>query len=112
MHTVETVSLKKIMASNEMLLNLAREEKWDDFMEMVEKYIIYLHDFIKRQAEIDGEGEKERLRHTLQKLLQNEEEIVQRLQRHLNVLSNKMTLLKQGKKCAQAYSAQNLQSFH
>lgn len=101
-----------IMHSNRELLNLAREEKWDEFIDTVEDYIICLSGFIEKRRGTLNEENKQALEEALRLLQENEKEMTKRLRSRLDFLTQKMSSLQQGKKCAQAYSTQITQSLH
>lgn len=103
---------EKIMHSNRELLNLAREEKWDEFIDTVEDYIICLSSFIEKRKGTLSSDNKQALNEALRLIQENEKEMTKRLCDRLDFLTQKMTSLQQGKKCAQAYSAQTRQSLH
>ncbi len=103
---------EKIMHSNRELLDLARAEKWDEFIDTVEDYIICLSGFIEKMRGTLSSDKKQALNEALRLLQENEKEMTERLRSRLDFLTQKMSSLQQGKKCAQAYSTQITQSFH
>ena len=105
-------SFEKIYQSNLDLLELTRQERWDEFTLLAETYIIALRDFVDEGTENLTPEEKERLTEAWQMLLENEAEMVSKLNGRLNVLRNEMSSLNQGNKCSKAYSSQMLSAYH
>lgn len=103
---------ENIVHVNQELLEHAREERWADFNQLIERYIICLNGFVETSSAMLTCEEKETLNLTLQALLRNENEMTERLRNRLDFLKRKMTALNQGTKCNQAYAAQLTSSFH
>lgn len=101
-----------IIQSNQDLLELTRQEKWDEFNVLAETYIIALHDFVEVQSHNMTQEERESFNECWQVLLKNEAEMVTKLNGRLNVLKKEMSSLRQGSKFSKAYSSQMLAGFH
>jgi len=97
-----------IYEQNLMLLNVVREERWQEFIALAESYIFLLNDVIDRIPEMLSGDEKEALRVLIRQLMANEQEIAERLSQRLSFLTEKMTMLQQGKQCSQFYNLQAL----
>lgn len=97
-----------IYKQNLMLLDVVREERWQDFITLAESYIFLLNDVIDHVPEKLNAEEKENLRVLIRQLLANEQEIAERLAKRLSFLKEKMLLLQQGKKGSQLYNLQAL----
>ena len=101
-----------IYESNLDLLELTKQEKWDEFTVLAETYIIALREFVDDQANNLTAEEKEQLNETWKVLLENEAEMFSKLNSRLTVLKKEMSSLRQGNKCSKAYSSQMLSAFH
>lgn len=91
-----------------MLLAMVREERWQEFIDLAERYIFMLNDIIDDIPEKLSAEEKDNLIVLIKKLLDNEQEIAERLEKRLLLLKEKMSSLQQGKQCGQFYSLQAL----
>lgn len=105
-------SFDTIRQSNQDLLELTRQEKWDEFNLLAESYIMALSEFVENQAESLTAEEKAQLNEAWKKLLENEAEMFSKLNSRLNVLKKEMSSLRQGNKCSKAYSSQMLSAYH
>lgn len=89
-----------------MLLEIVREERWQDFIEQAESYILLINSVIDDfTLKFDAE-EIIMLREMIELLQDNEREISERLEKRLILLKEKMTTLKKGKQCSQLYHLQ------
>lgn len=105
------MQFKNLYDINLNLVALVRQEKWDEFIEQAERYVIALHDVTKMDCrELSSEDKKE-LKALWQELLRNEDEIVKKLTSRMGVLGTEMAMLSKGRKCSQAYF-QQMKSFH
>lgn len=99
---------KYIYKQNLVLLDAVREERWQQFITLAERYIFLLNDAIDYVPENMSTDEKEMLRVLIRQLLENEKEIADRLARRLSSLTEQMSLMQQGKQCSQFYNLQAL----
>ncbi|EPE4190305.1 MULTISPECIES: flagellar protein FliT [Yersinia] len=103
---------ENIYELNLNLLEMARQGKWEEFIELAEIYIVTLHDVIERQPADMMQDEKKSLKIILTNLLENEGEITKTLKNRLDVLQKEISSLHLGKKCNKAYSSQFTSAFH
>ncbi|CNE63951.1 flagellar protein FliT [Yersinia mollaretii] len=112
MGNVQSEDYEDVYKLNLSLLEMAKEGKWDEFIELAEVYIITLHDIIENQPAEMMQDEKKNLSVMLTSLLENEDEITKTLKSRLDVLRKDMSSLQHGKKCSKAYSSQYTSAFH
>lgn len=105
-------AFETIYSSNLDLLQLVRQEKWDEFNLLAESYIISLRDFFDNQAKDLTAEEIGKLKDMWESVLQNEAEMFSKLTGRLDVLKKEMSTLRQGNKCSKAYSSQMLSACH
>ncbi|NIY48675.1 flagellar protein FliT [Cedecea colo] len=90
---------------NLKLLEMARLGEWQRFIELAENYVIRLQQVINNHPEILTSGEQEAIRILIEKLIENEAEIIKKLKNRLGALKTDISSLNRGKKCSLAYSA-------
>lgn len=94
------------------LLEMVKQEKWEEFIQMAEVYITQLHEVLANQPDDILPEEKSNLAVILGNLLENEDEIEKTLRNRLDVLKKEMSSLHRGKKGSEAYSTQFTSAFH
>jgi len=98
--------LQLLYKKNIMLLEIVREERWQDFIELAESYILLINSVIDDfTSKIDAD-EMVMLREMVRLLQDNEREIAERLEKRLALLKEKMMILKKGKQFSQLYLLQ------
>ncbi|WP_312629440.1 flagellar protein FliT [Scandinavium sp.] len=112
MANVLPLEYEKVYQLNENLLTLAKESKWDEFIELAEMYVTAVSDVLAKQPADMMEKEKENFASLLQCLVNNEVEIKKTLQKRLDFLKKDMSSLHIGKKCSEAYTRQYIAAFH
>lgn len=105
-------SFDAIYKSNLDLLELTKQEKWDEFTVLAESYIIALQYFVEGNGKNLTPEDKEQLKEVWNVLLENEQQMVSKLNSRLEVLKKQMSSLRQGNKCSKAYSSQMLSAYH
>lgn len=110
----ETISVyyHELYAINLELLEMVRQEQWDDFIDLAENYIVRMQELSEHMPSDMTESEKEDMKGILRQLMDNEVEISQKLRLRLNTLQTNISSLHRGAKCTQLYSLQQLASFH
>ncbi|WP_235895252.1 flagellar protein FliT [Yersinia alsatica] len=103
---------ESIYELNLNLLDMVKQGKWEDFIELAEIYITTLHDVIEKQPLEMIQEEKKSLSVIITSLLENEDEITRILKDRLDVLRKDMSSLHHGNKCSKAYSSQYTSAFH
>lgn len=106
MNKTTSACFQDVYEKNLSLLEMAREERWEDFTEQAEYYVIMLHDIFDREPDELDPDEKDSLRKILQDIQDNEKEITAKLKDRLSFLRENMSRLHHGNKCSQLYSNQ------
>jgi flagellar protein FliT len=97
-----------IYHKNLNLLEMVREERWDDFVGLAEQYVLTLQEVFARHPEEFAEQDKDMLRTLIPSLQDNEKEMTERLRTRMVSLRKDMSALHHGNKCSQLYSSQFL----
>lgn len=97
-----------IYQKNLILLDMIRNERWEDFVSMAEQYVLTLQEVFDLTPSELVEGEKEILQKIILKMQDNEREMTGRLKNRLSNLKKDMSALHHGNKCSQLYSTQFL----
>lgn len=106
MNKTITSCFQDIYKKNLALLEMVREERWDEFVDLAECYVIMLHDvFDKDLPDLDSES-KDSLCIIIKSIQENEKEIAEKLNGRLSFLRNNMSKLHYGNKCSQLYNTQ------
>lgn len=106
MNKTITSYFQDIYKKNLALLEMAREERWEEFVELAEHYVLMLHDvFDRKLPDLDPEG-KGSLRVIIKSIQENEKEMTEKLNGRLSFLRNNMSRLHHGNKCSQLYNTQ------
>lgn len=90
---------------NLSLLEMARQGEWQGFIELAENYIVTLQKVITNHSATLTQNEQEEIRILVNKLMENEAEITNKLKNRLDILKTDIASLNRGKKCSRAYSA-------
>lgn len=102
----------EIYEMNLRLLEMARQERWDEVLSLAETYVICMHDAPVRTPEEFTDEEKEELTLLLKNIVNNEEEITHKLKSRLDSLTEDMSSLQQSKKQSSLYALQQTSLFH
>lgn len=106
MNKTTSACFQDIYKENLSLLEMAREERWDEFTEQAERYVIMIHDVFGMEIdELDSEGKRSLLK-IMQDIQDNEKEMTDKLKQRLSFLRENMSRLHHGNKCSQLYSNQ------
>lgn len=102
---------EEIYQLNLHLLEMVKQGKWEEFIQLAEVYITKLNDVISNQPEDILPDEKTSLSFILKSLIESEDEIEKTLKSRLDVLKKEMSSLHRGKKYSEAYSSQFTSAF-
>lgn len=97
---------------NEAMLDMARQERWDDFVEIASRYVIQKQDILNNSTDALSASEKEELKVLLKQLLENEAEITRNLRTRLNTLKQNLSSIHRGARCSQLYARHQAPSLH
>lgn len=100
-----TANYENIYQQNLVLLEMAKQGEWQSFIELAADYIVTLQDAITGHSYDLCSDEKEQLKYYLQRMMDNEDIIMNAMKGRLDVLRRDMSALNLGKKCNQAYSS-------
>lgn len=100
-----TASYEYVYQQNLVLLEMAKQGEWQNFIELAADYVVTLQNILDGQADNLSAFEKEQLKAILQNLIDNETIIIRALQGRLDVLRRDMSTLNLGRKCNQAYAS-------
>lgn len=107
-----SVDYEDIHKLNLNLLDMVKQGKWEEFIELAEVYISSLQNVIEKRPVEMIQEDKKNLRVIITSLIENEEEITRVLKNRLDVLRKDMSSLHRGNKCSRAYSSQYTSAFH
>ncbi|WP_024527741.1 flagellar protein FliT [Serratia fonticola] len=106
MNKAITICFQDIYKKNLALLDMVREERWEEFVGQAEYYVLMLHDvFDNKVQDLDPEV-KASLRTLVEKIQENEKEMTEKLSGRLSFLRDNMSRLHHGNKCSQLYNIQ------
>lgn len=91
---------------NLALLEMSRQERWDDFVELASHYVIKKEDIATHRNDMLNEAEKESLKVILRQIIENEAVITRNLEMRLNSLKQNLSSLHRGTRASQFYTLQ------
>lgn len=96
--------LHRAKALNLNLLELTAQEKWEEFIEGMTQYIVIISDAVALGTEGLSSAEQINVRHIMEKLLENEAVMTQRMRSRLDILHKDMAVINKGKTVSHAYA--------
>lgn len=103
---------RELYEMNLAILAMAREARWDDFIEVASRYVIKKQDILNNSTDTLSASEKEALKGLLQQLLDNEAEITRNLRARLDTLKQNLSFIHRGARCSQLYTLHQAPSLH
>jgi len=103
---------RELYEMNLAILEMAREARWDDFIEVASRYVIKKQDILNNSTDTLSASEKEALKGLLQQLLDNEAEITRNLRARLDTLKQNLSSIHRGARCSQLYILHQAPSLH
>ena len=103
---------RELFAMNQDILEMTRQDRWDDFVELASQYVIKKQEIVNLSTDALSVGEKEELKVLLKQLLENEAEITRNLQARLNTLKQNLSSIHRGARCSQLYTLHQAPSLH
>ncbi|MDV5353376.1 flagellar protein FliT [Kosakonia sp. SMBL-WEM22] len=103
---------RELYEMNLAILQMAREARWDDFIEVASRYVIKKQDIFNNSSDALSASEKEALKALLQQLLDNEAEITRNLRARLDTLKQNLSSIHRGARCSQLYTLHQAPSLH
>lgn len=94
------------------MLEMTREECWDDFVELATRYMIKKQDITHLDCGDITAAEKCNLKVVLKQVIDNEAEINRNLRGRLTTLKQKLSSLHHNTQCSQLYSRQQISLLH
>lgn len=104
---------RELYEMNQLILEMSREERWEEFVEFATHYVIKKQDIVNQRNDILNDSEKESLKVILQQIIKNETEITHNLETRLQALKQNLSSLHRGTRASQFYSLQqNVTALH
>ncbi|MEJ8321601.1 flagellar protein FliT [Kosakonia sacchari] len=103
---------RELFDMNLAMLEMTKQERWDDFVEVAADYVIKKQDILTHSTDALSMMVKEELKVLLKELLANEAEITRNLQARLNTLKQNLSSIHRGARCSQLYSQHQAPSLH
>jgi len=97
---------RELYEMNVVILEMSRQERWDDFVEFASHYVIKKEDIVNHRSDILNETEKESLKVILREIIENEAEITRNLEIRLQSLKQNLSSLHRGTRASQFYTLQ------
>ncbi len=90
---------------NQSMLTMVREEKWEDFLALLDKFLAKADSLITGTSGLTlSESERERIRSQVRGLINGTEELMSKVKVRLETLKKSMSSLHQGAKVSQMYA--------
>ncbi|WP_342323917.1 flagellar protein FliT [Kosakonia sp. BYX6] len=103
---------RELYEMNLTILDMAKQERWDDFVEVASRYVIKKQDIFNNSTDALSASEKEELKGLLKQLLDNEAEITRNLRARLDTLKQNLSSIHRGARCSQLYTLHQAPSLH
>lgn len=97
---------RELYEMNVVILEMSRQERWDDFVELAAHYVIKKEDIVNQRNDMLNEAEKESLKVILRQIIENETEITRNLEIRLQSLKQNLSSLHQGTRASKFYTLQ------
>lgn len=97
---------RELYEMNVVILEMSRQERWDDFVEFASHYVIKKEDIAHHHSDELDEAEKETLKVILRQIIENEAEITRNLEARLKSLKQNLSSIHRGTRASQFYTLQ------